>query len=449
MGLLGDFVLVYLQRRPDLIRLLTGVLRRHKPIPGAGKTIFVLRDDDVREVLGRHDDFELGPPNGPKMLCGPFLLGMDAYPQYERERSVLEKALKSAGPYFQTVVRSVCDAQATQVWGALSPGKCDLEVVSQYAEWVTTRVAAEFYGIPEDGAESDVLRGGEFEVFRLWLRKLGSVIATSAPAPFGLQEIGEACAEDLCEHVEAVVSDRSERIKHDPGDAGENLLDRLILGRQNSENDLDDAGLARNVIGLMLAGSAAITRSFVHVLDQFLRRPVVLEQAIAAAHNSDLKTLAELAEEAMRFNPTFAVLPRFCPRATTLAAGSSRQREIPAGATVFAVTLSAMFDTDALHQPEIFRPARKFTHLQVAAEGDPVRPGAPYTHLHFGTGKHQCLGARFATHELASMLRSFLALDWEIELGRDWRGKSRIRYDGIAVDRYEVGVYKPVAGAKP
>jgi cytochrome P450 len=420
MGLLDGFAVAYLQRRPDRLRLLTGYFLRKRPLPAAGRTIFVLRDDDVREVLRRADDFELGVPNDPKMLCGSFLLGMDPSPRYHHERQVLANALKAARPHFESVVDDECRSAADEVLSKFPPERhLPLEVVGAYAEKVTTRVSAAFFGIPVQGARSAVLRGNDFDVYRLHLRKLGAVIASRHPAPFGLHRVAKVCAEEFQEHVEGVILKRVAELAAAPATAGMSVLDQLLVRPNICARDLARTDLARNLIGLMLAGSAAITRSFVLVLDELLRRPEVLERAVDAARHRELPTLRELAEEAMRFHPTFPALSRYCPRATRLAVGTPREREIPAGTTLLVITASAMFDPLALHEPESFRPARK------------------YNHLHFGTGTHWCLGADLATHELVVMLRYFLGQRWTLGLRRGRWGQ-RIHYDGIAVDRYVI-----------
>jgi cytochrome P450 len=429
MGLLDGLAIAFLQRRPELLRLLAGCFLRTRPLPGVGKTVFVLRDDDVREVLRRDDDFEIGVPNAPKMLCGEFLLGMDPGPQYQREKQVLADALRAASPHFATLVDGVCRRAADEAWKKLPPGRhVPLEIVGAYAEKVTTCVSSEFYGVPFRGTKSAVLRGKAFDVFRLHLRKLGAVIGTRHPAPFGQHAIATRCAKELKEHVDRVVRERKETLDANPAAAELSVLDQLLVRRSVCVARLSDADIARNLIGLMLAGSAAITLSFVRVLDQLLRRPEVLEQAVAAARHGDLATLRELANEAMRFCPTFPALPRYCPRATRLAVGTPRERELPAGTTLLVITASAMFDPLALEQPEVFRPARKVEHL------------------HFGSGTHWCLGADLAMIELVRMLRCFLERPWTIGRRRGPLGNKRIHYDGIAVDRYVIDV--DVAGPR-
>src|SRR5262245_63362774 len=113
MGLLDGVGVALLQRNPNLLRLLTGFFQRTRPLLRAGNTIFVLRDDDAREVLSRDDDFEIGFPNAPKMKFGrsvPFLLGMDPGEQYHREKKVLAEVLEGARAHFKTVADRVCSS---------------------------------------------------------------------------------------------------------------------------------------------------------------------------------------------------------------------------------------------------------------------------------------------------------------------------------------------------
>jgi cytochrome P450 len=79
--------------------------------------------------------------------------------------------------------------------------------------------------------------------------------------------------------------------------------------------------------------------------------------------------------EALRFNPINPVLSRHAARTSVLATGTARKRVIPAGCTVYAAILPAMFD------PSVFPHAGE---LRVD------RPASAY--LHFGHGLHRCFG---------------------------------------------------------
>jgi cytochrome P450 len=138
--------------------------------------------------------------------------------------------------------------------------------------------------------------------------------------------------------------------------------------------------------------------------------------AIAAAQAGNAKQLETLILEAWRFNPTFPVVTRYCPNGARIAAGTERELDVPAGATVNAVLLSAMFDANAVDRPERFGAER-----------------SAGTWLQFGDGPHQCLGQREAITVLVALTSHLLRLpDFAIQK------RGRIRYDGPAVDRYEL-----------
>jgi cytochrome P450 len=429
MSVVADLGYHWLQRHPTAVPMLAGVLQRISPILRAGRTFLVMRDADVREVLERRDDFELGELNGPKMLDAlgaDFLLGMDPSPRYDEDKNRLRKALRQLMPRFPDIVEEECEsAAAALVPSAAGAGTRHwIDVVSHYAERITTRVAARFYGVPFDGATSRILRGSSEDVLRLWLRKLAAVIASPWPAPFGLRRIGVRCRQELCAHFDRHLAGRESGLGSGGGTQGVDLLTRLLEEGFASGGTKGRDFVRRNVLGMMVTGSAVIAKSFTHILDQLLQRPEFFEMAVKAATTKDGRTLRALALEAMRFNPTFLILPRYCPRETTLAARTPRRRTIPAGSTVYCVTLAAMFDAEAVLEPEAFR------------------PGRDYAYLHFGTGLHWCLGQEIdvAMTQLEAMLRHLLALRCFAHADSRRLRRRRIVYDGLAVDRLWIRV---------
>jgi cytochrome P450 len=389
-----DAISTRIQRRPRVMQLGFGLARRGSPILVLGRNVVVLGADEVREALARSHDFELGPIGARKMLMGPFLLGMDPRRQYTLEREWLADLLQGLQGALEKVTTEVCAEAFSRLEGRRS-----IEVVSEFAQPVVTRVASRFFGVraPQD-CRSNVLaaRDGE-ELLAQWLRKVGSVIATTSPAPFGLQRVATDCAAELQAHLQREIG------REPPPDT---VLARL-LERVNSE-EIRLERVLPNLAGLMLAGSTALVKSFAHALQQILKRPETIAAALAAP------SVEPFVLEALRFNPTFPVVMRFCPRATRL--GEDRHaREIPAGAKLYVVLLAAMFD-DRVGDADEFAPSRPADH-----------------HLHFGGGTHECLGGQVARTILAEMFRVFLALPGL----RHARG-SRIRYDGPAVDRFRL-----------
>ncbi len=62
--------------------------------------------------------------------------------------------------------------------------------------------------------------------------------------------------------------------------------------------------------------------------------------------------------EAARFKLLTPMIIRSCDRPATLASGTDRDTNIPAGTQVYATLLSAMFDLEAMPYSDEFRPDR-------------------------------------------------------------------------------------------
>jgi cytochrome P450 len=281
---------------------------------------------------------------------------------------------------------------------------------------VVKRIASEFYGVdfPKPGqtrvlkvADGEELLGG-------WLRKVGSVIASNTPAPFGLQRVAEECKLEFRAHL----VDEIARAVPDP--RAPNVLGRLLAVR-DSQHWADERVIA-NLAGLMLAGSTALVNSFALALKQMskLRRrgsvEPVLGAAITAARAGDDETLSALMFEAWRFAPTFPILVRYSPRETRIGRGAS-SRVVPAGAQVYVVPQAAMFDA-SVEDGDAFSTLR-----------------GQRLYLQFGAGPHTCLGREVATAELLAMFRAFLSLE-----GAERIEVRRIRYDGPAAHSLSIRV---------
>jgi cytochrome P450 len=125
--------------------------------------------------------------------------------------------------------------------------------------------------------------------------------------------------------------------------------------------------------------------------------------------------MAAYAFEALRFNPHNPALFRSCLADTAIAEGTDRRTVVRAGSTVVPMTISAMFDPDALDAPDEFRIDR------------PQR-----SYLHFGHGQHTCFGERLNRVIVPHALKALLCLE---NLRYSERGSRAIDYEGPFPDR--------------
>jgi cytochrome P450 len=402
--LVQELIAAYLPRHALLLRTGLGLAREFRPVLRIGNNVFVTSAAAVREVLSREQDFLSGVLYAPKMKLGPFVLGMDKSERYLAERAALVRALDVKAERFSRIVAE----EARTAAQALRGGGTDL--VARFIEPVMVRAASRFYGVPTAGARSRYVDADEGDAtFALWLRKLGAVIGTSSPAPFGLEALALGIADEVLPYLRrAVAQHRDQTLGRDePTVIGSLLADR--------DSPLDDEGIVRSVGGMLTAG-ATICKAFAHALHALLERPSELRAAAVASRQRDTDRVRAYHWEALRFQPVFPLLVRYCARATEIGAHGPHASRVPAGATVIIAPVSAMFDPSVSERPETFRVGR---------------PAQSY--LHFGEGQHRCIGEWLAGAALPAMFSALCELPAWLDTA-----PGRLEYDGPAIGRYHV-----------
>jgi cytochrome P450 len=415
---LTDVLNRFFTNRPRLLRVLVGIARRQRPISRAGGVIVVTRADFVREVLERDDDFSLGPLNARKFLTGDFVIALDAGPRYDAEKKLIFESFPA-----DRIARLdlASEAAARRILaGATARRRIDLVALS---EEVTAELAESFWGIPIASAKSEVLAAAPGnETLRLWLRKLASALASTGEGPFGVGEVARRCSVEYLAFMRSWV----DAVRGGSGARGP------LAQLARSAPDADTA--LRNASGILVVASAVITKAFTHAMQQLLLRPAERDYAIELARAGKREELACVLFEALRFNPVFPMLAREAPRATVLAAGTPYETAVPAGATLLVSPLAALFDPEAVPEPDRFlrrRSPRLNEKFRSAGDRYGVAEGG--VDLLFGGGMHRCLGDEIGLSVLASMAA--------VVLGANPRLLSRrIRYDGAAAARFEVAL---------
>ena len=413
----ADAVNRALTNRPRLLRLIVGVARRRRPVLRIGSSLFVTRAEIVREVLERDDDFSLGPLNARKFLTGDFVISMDPGERYQAEKRLILGSLPSGR--IQSL-ETLAEGAARRVL-AQRGGDKRVDVVA-LSEAVTAELVETFWGVPIATASSRVLRAAPgSETLRLWLRKLASALASSSEAPFGAAEIARHCSVEYLAFMRSWV---------DGVRSGTTASGGALARLARSAPDADTA--LRNAAGILVVASAVITKAFAHALQQLLLRPAELARAADEARAGRRPELSRALFEALRFNPVFPILVREAPRATVLAAGTPHETLVPAGATVFVSPLAALFDPEAVPEPDRFLAGRSpRLNAQFRSAGDRYGVAQGGVDLLFGGGQHRCLGDEIALAVITSMAIPLLAENPQ-------RGERRIRYDGAAAARFEV-----------
>jgi len=357
-------------------RLACALLRRFRPILAIGTRVpgwvILTKFRDVTEMLERDDVFSVCL-YGQRMAntFGPFYLGMDGGPEYDRIAAAARAAVRPTDhARLSTMVR---EHVGTLVDRARPSGA--LDVIADLAGPVHLRFTGDYFGIPgPDGRDADVLRWYRtttFYIFNFW-----------AGAAFDMAAVQAGAA--VREYVDGVVAAR----RSGGGPARDDVLGRLLT------SGLDDATVGHTIAGIVSGSLEPGIGNFARVLDRLLDLPdEQFASAQRAARTGDYGTVRRFVREAMRFSPYPPYTWRFCTRDYMIAAGTPRQRLIPQGALVVPLLLGAMFDGDVVSDPNGFQTDRP--------EGN---------YLNFGHGLHSCLGRYLGEMLITEMTRGMLAL---------------------------------------
>jgi cytochrome P450 len=397
-----------------LFKFLFGVLRRFRPIFIFNKVLVVTRAREVREVLGRFDDFTLGESIEPGMPWGNFLMTVDWRQRHAQEREWLQSAVdRIADP---ARLRAIVDQRCRQQIAAAN-GRID--VVSDLLEPVVVDIADKYFGVPPlAGSTRDMAHA---------MRDLAGIIMVKPPIgskPWSRAHSHIAKITDLV--VNEISGAASSAAGSHPTVTNDTLLTRFVqrLGTSGAPAWFDKDWIRRYLTGLLATGGATIVRAAAGAIDQILAHPDALQEAQKVARaleqairsgddqrvNTLRTTLRHFVYEALRFRPMLPLLVRDTPRDTVIAYGTKKARLVRAGTRVLAPPLSAMFDREAVPDPSSF---------------DATRPFDQY--LHFGFGARECFGRYIAEITLLEVFRSLLLLKG---LSRTVDTKGQLQFDG-------------------
>jgi cytochrome P450/glutathione S-transferase len=379
--------------RPGILRPIFSLLRRYDPILLLGNHAIVTRYDDVIEVLKRDTDFTISQINAPKIdqIGGPFILGMDASPQYDRENATLHEVVRRQDlEHIRTfVAQSACELIA-----AARPHR-RIDVVNGFARVVPIRLVASYFGMP----------GPNDPTMMRWMRDIFHYIFADLTNGQDVMQDALSSNAELHKHMDAQIALR----KSQSSDGSDDVLSRLLALHDAAHPWLDDLAVRRNLAGVIV-GAVDTTSKFVTLaIDELLRRPQALAGARECAVKGDIEAVRHYGWEAVRFNPHHPLQVRHCARATQIAQGQKRSKTIPAETSVYIATLSAMFDSAVFTKPGEFNPQRQSDYL------------------HFGYGMHTCFGSAINGIQIPELLAALLRLP---NLRRATGSAGQILYDG-------------------
>jgi cytochrome P450 len=395
---------------PPVLRVVSSLLRRHKPVLKLGAQTFVARYSDVTGVLSDSERFGVTEIYAAKMerATGAFYLGWENTPLYQRESSFTRAAVRPAD---MARVRNLVTARAGELLLAAKP-KGRIDVVSEYARLIPLHIVQTYFGV----------RGPEHSrVYLRWLRNIFWELFLNLGGDARIAQPALVDSAELRDHLDVVIAEH--KAARGAGNAPDDFVTRLLELRDSEYRELDDVALRRNIGGVIVGAVETQAKAMVHALSELLSRPAELAHARRAAAAGDDELVSRYVFEALRFNPHNPVIVRRCHQDTTLGAGTAYETSIPRGATVYALTLSAMFDGEAVNDPDSFRIDRPKNH-----------------YLHFGHGQHQCFGTQLNHVVLPEAIKRLLLLP-NLRVSQQ---TPRIEYEGPFPDRFVLEFDVPV-----
>ncbi len=366
-----------LSAKLSFIRFLLTLGRMLTPVISIGTNTYVFRYDDVIEVLTRNDVFTISEINDENISrhIGRFLLTLDDGPLYRRNAGILRKSIQKDDPEW---IRRIFRQASHEISGKLSG---EFDMVSDFTRLVPMSLLKAYFGTP----------GPSNRKMLEWCRAIFWDAFLNLKSDPEVRENALQCSDGLVNYLADLIALRNEQIR-DGLEIEDNILNRLILMQGSEEPSFNDEEILTHIAGTLMAGVETTSKACINILRQFYSRKDILHEARHAAAKDDVERMGQLAFEAFRFQPMMPVLMRYSRTDCTI--GSKRKRRIKSGQTVYAVTLSAMFDPRKIEKPKKFKTDRKVNH-----------------YLYFGYGLHECLGNYINMISIPEMLIAILRLE--------------------------------------
>jgi cytochrome P450 len=347
------------------------------PIGRFGKTAFVVRYDDVREVFLNDPDFKVPYEEKLAIIMGgePFFLGMADTKEYQRDLAAMRAVVQPAD-----IPSRLMPATAKMAEEIVASAGGRLEVVDKLVRKVTFDVLCEYFGTPTP-PDADL---------RVWATRLFEFQFADPGNDKALRREVDEIAPKLRAYIDSLIAAR--RVA---GPTADTVLDRCLRKQQEEGSEAySDKKIRSALIGFIVGGLPQPPMVAPQALEQLLRRPDALQGAQEAARAGDRTLLSGYIFEAMRFDPLAPALPRIAQRETEIAAGTRRATKIPKDTTVYVAFSSAMMDPRRVRDPARFNPRR------LASD-----------YMHFGQGLHTCFGLHMNMALLPLMLEPLLKRD--------------------------------------
>jgi cytochrome P450 len=340
-------------------------------------------------VLERNDVFRVnGYDDRMRASTGPFILGMDPGPTYDREQDI---AMRAVGRNVEPLKNLVVDLSRALIDKANERSRT-LDVVTEYAHAVQMAVVDRYYGVPNTRDERLIpwLETMSYHVFNLWIG-----------GPY--REAAVDAGRELTAHLRRVVRRRTEDLAQGSppkDDVLGRMIDVIRNASDRTSNDpkqpTNEEFMVRTMAGLVSGATIATIGLFVGAIDFLLGLAADEREALRkAALGGDDVTVKRFLFEAARFSAYPPTLYRHALMPHVFHAGTKHEATAARGAWVLTCPIFANYDESVFPKPAVVNPMREYE-----------KGGGP---LLFGWAQHKCLGAHMAELLMVEMTKALFA----------------------------------------
>jgi cytochrome P450 len=367
-------------------------LRADRSILVMPELTLATRYADCDQILQRNDIFGVDLYK-PKQ--GGYWMAQDDTADRWREKAIMTAILD------REEVPAIREYVGGKAAALLAAAHGSMDVVAGLTRAVPIALAQDWFGF-EDASPQDMFEWSYWNQTDAFHNQPFDAVAVPDPGMIVMKR--ELAIVEMAAFLALLVAKRAAEVKL--GGNRTDPISRLLRLSFSGALKFNVEQVISNVGGLLIGAVETTSHCCVNALQFLLSRPDVLSQARAAAAGAEMAAFDGFVFEALRFQPAFPYFFRTCHLATTLARDTPFATEIEPGATVLAVTHSAMFDEAMVGDPERF---------------DPTRPtGWEFT---FGQGLHQCLGQAIGQVMIPEIVRQCLLLpDLKAAAPPDYQG---------------------------
>ncbi len=362
-----------LQNHPDPLFAVLRWIRPNIRLPGG--VVIVTRFRDVKEILDIPGVFHV--PYKPMIVpsVGDFMLAYDDTVFNRRDKGIMHSLIqKSDSNRIRDTVRHLA---AEAILTGAENGS--LEVVGKLSRRVPVQLTGAYFGFPgpDEASMMKWSRATQYDMFHNQLND---------PA---VHEANLQAGKEMREYLVGYLPQKRKEIEQNP--ETDDVVARLLKMVLPESIGFDEERVLSNIMGLLVGGVETASQAIVQILDQFFRRPAILQEATEAARQGDDALLYRYCWEALRFNPINPGVFRLCQQDYRVAKHTFRSQKIKKGDAVLVATRSAMKDCREIKSPGSFRIDR---------------PEDIYFHV--GYGEHTCLGDIVARVEIPEIIKQLL-----------------------------------------